>query len=49
MGRHARPMCRTDAQGFPDKAAKATSVVGGFRTGDIVRGTSYGPSSQRTA
>jgi hypothetical protein len=30
-------MCRTDAFGFPDKAPKATSVVGGFRTGDIVR------------
>ena len=37
MGRHARQMCRTDAQGFPNKAAKATSVVGGFRTGDLVR------------
>jgi hypothetical protein len=30
-------MCRTDAQGFPNKAAKATSVVGGLRTGDLVR------------
>jgi 5-methylcytosine-specific restriction endonuclease McrA len=30
-------MCRTDAQGFSDKAAKATSVVGGLRTGDLVR------------
>ena len=30
-------MCRTNASGFPDKAPKATSVVGGFRTGDIVR------------
>ncbi len=30
-------MCRTNAFGFPDKALKATSVVGGFRTGDIVR------------
>ncbi|MGZ3666919.1 MAG: RNA-guided endonuclease IscB, partial [Ktedonobacterales bacterium] len=37
MGRHSRQMCRTNAQGFPDKKAKATSVVGGFRTGDIVR------------
>jgi hypothetical protein len=37
MGRHARQMCRTDAQGFPNKAAKATSVVGGLRTGDLVR------------
>jgi hypothetical protein len=37
MGRHAWQMCRTNASGFPDKAAKATSVVGGLRTGDIVR------------
>jgi hypothetical protein len=37
IGRHSRQMCRTNAAGFPDKAPKATSVVGGFRTGDIVR------------
>jgi 5-methylcytosine-specific restriction endonuclease McrA len=37
MGRHARQMCRTNAAGFPDKAPKQTSVVGGLRTGDIVR------------
>ncbi len=37
MGRHSRQMCRTNAFGVPDKAPKATSVVGGFRTGDIVR------------
>jgi 5-methylcytosine-specific restriction endonuclease McrA len=37
MGRHSRQMCRTNAFGFPDTAPKATSVVGGFRTGDIVR------------
>src|SRR6185437_215279 len=37
MGRHSRQMCRTDAHGFPNKAPKATSVVGGFRTGDMVR------------
>jgi 5-methylcytosine-specific restriction endonuclease McrA len=36
-GRHSRQMCRTNACGFPDKAPKATSVVGGFRTGDLVR------------
>jgi 5-methylcytosine-specific restriction endonuclease McrA len=36
QGRHSRQMCRTNAFGFPDKAPKATSVVGGFRTGDIV-------------
>ena len=39
MGRHSRQMCRTDAYGFPNKAPKATSVVGGFRTGDMVRAT----------
>jgi 5-methylcytosine-specific restriction endonuclease McrA len=37
QGRHSRQMCRTNSRGFPDKAPKATSVVGGFRTGDIVR------------
>jgi 5-methylcytosine-specific restriction endonuclease McrA len=37
MGRHSRQMCRTNVFGFPDKQAKATSVVGGFRTGDMVR------------
>lgn len=37
MGRHSRQMCRTNAYGFPDKASKGTSVVGGFRTGDMVR------------
>jgi 5-methylcytosine-specific restriction endonuclease McrA len=36
-GRYSRQMCRTNAFGFPDKAPKATSVFGGFRTGDIVR------------
>lgn len=36
-GRHSRQMCRTNKRGFPDKAPKATSVVGGFRTGDMVR------------
>jgi hypothetical protein len=30
-------MCRTNAFGFPDKAPKATSVVAGMRTGDLVR------------
>jgi hypothetical protein len=39
MGRHRRQMCRTNAYGFPDTAPKATSVVGGLRTGDIVRAT----------
>jgi hypothetical protein len=46
MGRHSRQMCRTDAQGFPNKAAKATSVVGGFRTGDIVRAVVPASSSK---
>lgn len=36
-GRHNRHMCRTNKHGFPDKAPKATSIVGGFRTGDMVR------------
>jgi 5-methylcytosine-specific restriction endonuclease McrA len=37
QGRHSRQMCRTNDAGFPDKGPKATSVVGGFRTGDLVR------------
>src|SRR5262249_33820379 len=37
MGRHSRQMYRTNAAGFPDKKAKATSVVDGLRTGDLVR------------
>jgi 5-methylcytosine-specific restriction endonuclease McrA len=37
QGRHNRQMCRTNSFGFPDKAPKATSVVGGLRTGDLVR------------
>ena len=44
-GRHSRQMCRTNAYGFPDKAAKETSAIGGFRTGDIVHAVV--PSSQR--
>jgi hypothetical protein len=44
MGRHSRQMCRTNAHGFPDKAPKATSVVGGFRTGDLVRAVVPPPS-----
>src|SRR5262249_23541412 len=43
-GRHSRQMCRTNAVGFPDKAPKATSVVGGFRTGDLVRAVVPPPS-----
>jgi len=37
QGRHSRQMCRTNAFGFPNKAPKATSVVGSFCTGDLVR------------
>jgi len=44
MGRHSRQMCRPTAFGFPDKAPKAASVVGGFRTGDIVRAIVPPPS-----
>ena len=37
LGRHRRQMGRTTPAGFPDKAPKATSMVGGLRTGDLVR------------
>jgi 5-methylcytosine-specific restriction endonuclease McrA len=46
MGRHSRRMCRTNAYGFPDKAPKATSVVAGMRTGDLVRAVVPAPSSK---
>jgi len=46
MGRHSRQMCRTNATGFPDKAPKASSVVGGFRTGDIVRAVAPATSTK---
>jgi 5-methylcytosine-specific restriction endonuclease McrA len=46
-GRHSRQMCRTNECGVPNKAPKATSVVGGFRTGDIVRAVV--PASSRKA
>jgi 5-methylcytosine-specific restriction endonuclease McrA len=49
MGRHSRQMCRTDASGFPNKRAKQTSVVGGFRTGDIVRAVAPRTSVQAGA
>jgi hypothetical protein len=39
-------MCRTNGAGFPDKAPKATSVVGGLRTGDIVRAVVPAPSTK---
>jgi 5-methylcytosine-specific restriction endonuclease McrA len=44
MGRHSRQMCRTNASGVPDKAPKATSVVAGMRTGDLVRAVVPAPS-----
>jgi len=44
MGRHARQMCRMDTYGFPRTGAKATSVVGGLRTGDLVRAVVPAPS-----
>jgi hypothetical protein len=44
MGRHSRQMCRTNSFGFPDKAPKATSVVAGMRTGDLVRAVVPAPS-----
>jgi 5-methylcytosine-specific restriction endonuclease McrA len=43
-GRHSRQMCRTNAHGFPDKGPKATSTVGGLRTGDLVRAVVPPPS-----
>jgi 5-methylcytosine-specific restriction endonuclease McrA len=46
MGRHSRQMCRTNAFGFADKAPKATSVVAGMRTGDLVRAVVPAPSSK---
>jgi 5-methylcytosine-specific restriction endonuclease McrA len=44
MGRHSRQMCRTNPFGFPNLAPKATSVVGGFRTGDLVQAMVPEPS-----
>jgi 5-methylcytosine-specific restriction endonuclease McrA len=44
MGRHSRQMCRTNAYGFPERAPKATSVVVGMRTGDLVRAVVPAPS-----
>jgi 5-methylcytosine-specific restriction endonuclease McrA len=45
-GRHSRQMCRTNEVGFPDKAPKATSVVCGFRTGDLVLAVVPAPSKK---
>jgi 5-methylcytosine-specific restriction endonuclease McrA len=46
MGRHSRQMRRTNAAGFPDKAPKASSVVGGLRTGDMVRAVAPATSTK---
>jgi hypothetical protein len=46
IGRHSRPMCRTNVAGFPEKAPKATSVVAGMRTGDLVQAVVPAPSSK---
>lgn len=46
-GRHSRQMCRTNTSGFPNKAPKGTSMVGGFRSGDIVRAVM--PASSKKA
>jgi 5-methylcytosine-specific restriction endonuclease McrA len=45
-GRHSRQICRTNAAGFPDKAPRASSVVGGVRTGDIVRAVAPATSTK---
>jgi 5-methylcytosine-specific restriction endonuclease McrA len=37
LGRHHRPMVHVTADGFPRGRPKATSEVGGFRSGDLVR------------
>jgi hypothetical protein len=46
MGRHSRQLGRTNAAGFPDAGPKATSVVAGMRTGDLVRAVVPVPSSK---
>src|SRR5262249_13997477 len=37
LGRHDRQMVHVHRRGFPVGKSKATSVVGGFRSGDLVR------------
>jgi 5-methylcytosine-specific restriction endonuclease McrA len=37
LGRHHRQMMHVTKRGFPHGKPKATSVVGGFRSGDLVR------------
>jgi 5-methylcytosine-specific restriction endonuclease McrA len=37
LGRHNRQMVNMNRRGFPRTGAKSSSVVGGFRSGDVVR------------
>jgi 5-methylcytosine-specific restriction endonuclease McrA len=37
VGHNSRQMCRMDKYGFPRTSAKASRMVKGFRTGDLVR------------
>ena len=37
VGRQSRQMCRPDKYGFPRTSAKASRIVRGFQTGDIVK------------
>jgi ribosomal protein S18 acetylase RimI-like enzyme len=43
-GRHSRQLCGADAFGFPGTGAKAIGVVGGLRTGDLLRAVVTAPS-----
>lgn len=45
-GRHARQMCRMDKYGFPRTGPKSTSIIGGLRTGDLVRAVVPVPSAK---
>lgn len=43
LGRHNRQMVNVSRRGFPHGRPKATSVVGGFRSGDLVRAVVHKP------
>src|SRR5262249_52664552 len=45
-GQHARQLCCMDRFGFPRTEAKATSTVGGLRTGDLAQAVVSPPSSK---
>ncbi len=47
LGRHNRQMVNVTKKGFPRGKAKATSVVGGFRSGDLVRAVVPEPLTTR--